>query len=92
LTKTDGGIDGLYQLAALFGAATSYVDESGGRRQATDQSLSRILAVMGVQVETPEQVRLSLRESRSGRWRELVERVMGCAWIGCPTHSPSVCL
>jgi hypothetical protein len=60
LTKTDGGIDGLHQLAASFGAATSYVDEGGARRQVTDQSLSRILAVMGVQVETPEQVRMSL--------------------------------
>jgi hypothetical protein len=60
LTKTDGGIDGLHQLAASFGAATSYVDEGGVRRQVTDQSLSRILAVMGVQVETPEQVRMSL--------------------------------
>lgn len=76
LTKTDGGIDGLHQLAALFGAATSYADDGGVRRQVTDQSLSRILAVMGVQVETPEQVRMSLRESRSGRWRELVDRVM----------------
>jgi hypothetical protein len=28
LTKTDGGIDGLHQLAASFGAATSYVDAS----------------------------------------------------------------
>lgn len=76
LTKTDGGIDGLHQLAASFGVATSYVDEGGVRRQVTDQSLSRILAVMGVQVEMPEQVRMSLRESRSGRWRELVDRVM----------------
>ena len=76
LTKTDGGIDGLHQSAASFGAATCYVDDGGVRRQVTDQSLSRILAVMGVQVETPEEVRLSLRESRSGRWRELVDRVM----------------
>lgn len=28
LTKTDGGIDGLHQLAASFGAATFYVDAS----------------------------------------------------------------
>ena len=27
-TKTDGGIDGLHQLAASFGAATFYVDAS----------------------------------------------------------------
>ena len=76
LTKTDGGIDRLHQLAVSFGAATSYVDEGGVRRQVTAQSLSRILTVMGVQVETPEQVRMSLRESRSGRWRELVDPVM----------------
>ncbi len=76
LTKTDGGIDRLHQLAASFGAATSYVDEGGVRRQVTAQSLSRILTVMGVQVKTPEQVRMSLRESRSGRWRELVDPVM----------------
>ena len=75
LTKTDGGIDGLHQLAASFGAATSYIDEGGVRRQVTAQSLRRILAVMGVQVETPEQVRMSLRESRSRRWRELVDPV-----------------
>jgi hypothetical protein len=74
LTKADGGIDGLHWLATSFGAATFYVDEGAGRRQVTDQSLSRILAVMGVQVETPEQVCF---ESRSGRWRELVERLGG---------------
>jgi 4-alpha-glucanotransferase len=76
LTKTDDGTNGLHQLAASFGAATSYVDEGGVRRQVTDQSLSRILAVMGVQADTPEQVRVSLFESRSRRWRELMDHVM----------------
>jgi 4-alpha-glucanotransferase len=44
--------------------ASSFVDEGGVRRLVTKHSLSRILTVMGAQKETPNQVRMSLRESR----------------------------
>jgi len=70
----DGGA--LRRLAARFGVAVSYVDEGGVRRVVNDQSLIRMLAVLGVQADTPEQARLRLRESRLGRWREMVDPVM----------------
>ena len=52
------------------------MDEGGVRRVVNDQSLIRMLAVLGVQADTPEQARMSLRESRLGRWREMVDPVM----------------
>jgi len=70
----DGGA--LRRLAARFGVAVSYVDEGGVRRVVNDQSLIRMLAVLGVPADTPEQARLRLRESRLGRWREMVDPVM----------------
>ncbi|MEO5865135.1 MAG: 4-alpha-glucanotransferase [Nitrospiraceae bacterium] len=70
-------LDGrLRRLAALCGIATSYVDEGGGRRLVSEHSLSRILAVLGVQAETPEQVRQSLREFRTDRWGTMLDPVM----------------
>ena len=63
-------------MASQFGVAVSYVDEGGVRRVVNDQSLVRMLAMLGVSADTPEQVRMSLRESRLGRWREMVDPVM----------------
>lgn len=67
---------GLRRLAARFGVAASYMDEGGARRLVNDQSLIRMLTVLGVSAKTPEQVRASLRESRLGRWREMLDPVM----------------
>lgn len=70
-------IDGpLRRLAALCGVATSYVDEGGGRRLVNRHSLSRILAILGVQAETSDQVRQSLHEFRTDRWRKMLDPVM----------------
>lgn len=70
-------IDGrLRQLAVLCGAATSYVDEGGRRRLVSGPSLSRILAVLGVQAKTPEQVRQNLQKIRADQWREMMDPVM----------------
>ncbi len=74
---TRNRLDGwLRRLAALCGTATSYVDEGGGRRLVNEHSLSRILAVLGVKAETPEQVRQSLREFRTDRWRKMLDPVV----------------
>jgi 4-alpha-glucanotransferase len=67
---------GLRQLAARLGVAVSYVDEGGVRRVVNDQSLIRMLAVLGVSADTPEQARMSLREFRLRRWRGMVDPVM----------------
>jgi len=66
----------LRRLAASCGVAVSYVDEGGSRRVVTDHSLRRVLAVMGVRVQTSDQVRLRLREFRTERWRKMLEPVM----------------
>lgn len=66
----------LRQLAGLCGVATSYADEGGRRRLVADQTLRRILDVMGVQANTPEELQMRLRESRARRWREMLDPVM----------------
>jgi len=58
----------LRQLAAQFGVAASYVDEGGARRFVDDQSLRRILSVMGIEAQDAGQVTERMRESRSARW------------------------
>ena len=73
----DPRIDGLLRrLASSCGVATSYIDEGGVRRQVSDHSLRRILSVMGVQANRSEDVRMQLREARSGRWRQMLDPVM----------------
>jgi len=66
----------LRQLAASCGVAPSYVDESGSRRLVADASLRRVLAVMSVQADTPEEVSQSLRDIRTSRWRTMLDPVM----------------
>ena len=66
----------LRQLATRFGVAPSYVDEGGVRRLVNDESLRRVLSVMGVEAQDSTQLTERLREVRSGRWREMVDPVM----------------
>ncbi|HEY5627458.1 MAG TPA: 4-alpha-glucanotransferase, partial [Nitrospira sp.] len=66
----------LRQLAASCGVSPSYIDEGGSRRLVAGASLRRVLAVMGVKADTPEQVRQSLRDIRTNRWRILLDPVM----------------
>jgi len=74
---TKAGSDSqLRRLAASYGVATSYVDEGGSRRLVTDASLRRVLAVMSLPADRPDQVSQSLRELRTGRWRTMVDPVM----------------
>ncbi|MDH4187895.1 MAG: 4-alpha-glucanotransferase [Nitrospira sp.] len=76
LPTIDHAADSLHRLASSSGVATSYVDESGVRHQVSEHSLRRIFAVMGLQADTVDQVRMRLRESRTERWQEMLDRVM----------------
>ncbi len=66
----------LRRLAALHGIATWYVDEGGVRRQVSDRSLRRVLAVMGVSANSSGQAAGSLQEARSARWRTILDPVL----------------
>ena len=75
-THGGGRDEQLCQLAAQFGVAASYVDERGVRRTVSEQSLRRVLSVMGVEAQDATQLTEKLREVRSGRWREMLDPVM----------------
>ncbi|WP_455245668.1 4-alpha-glucanotransferase, partial [Petrachloros mirabilis] len=75
--RTRAGRNGpLRRLAAFHGVATSYVDESGVRRQVSDRSLREVLAVMGVPANSSVQVAASFRDARSARWQSILDPVV----------------
>jgi len=81
VTQGDGkarvGLNGpLRRLAAFHGVATSFVDEGGVRRQVSDRSLRRVLAVMGVSANSSGQVAAGLRKAHSARWQTILDPVL----------------
>jgi len=87
VTQGDGkarvGLNGpLRRLAAFHGVATSFVDEGGVRRQVSDRSLRRVLAVMGVSANSSGQVAAGLRKAHSARWQTILDPVLSVyLWI-----------
>ncbi|MDH4082272.1 MAG: 4-alpha-glucanotransferase [Nitrospira sp.] len=66
----------LRQLAARYGVVPAYVDEGGVRRLVHDESLRRVLSVMGVDAQNSTQLTERMREVRSGPWREMLDPAM----------------
>ncbi len=73
LSHADGR---LRRLAAQFGVAASYRDESGVRRLVNDQSLRRILSVMKIQAYDSGQLTERMREVRSASWQAMLDPVL----------------
>jgi 4-alpha-glucanotransferase len=72
---------GLSELAKRYGLQTAYEDVSGKRRTASPEALKSILRVMGVPVETADDVREALEQTRNNLQNQLVEPVI-VAWNG----------
>lgn len=81
--RTTAPLGPLKQLARLYGAQTSHYDVTHRRKQASPESLFRILQILGAPVETFQDIRAALRERRQALWTRCVEPVV-VAWDGGP--------
>lgn len=75
----------LRQLARLHGVQTAYYDVSGSRKEASPESLLRVLRALGAPVETLRDVPAALRERRQATWQRGIEPVI-VAWEGGPAE------
>lgn len=75
----------LRQLARLHGVQTAYYDVSGLRKEASRESLLRVLRALGTPAETLRDVPAALRERRQALWQRGVEPVI-VAWEGSPAE------
>src|SRR3954452_13498173 len=83
LTMRVAADDELKELARLSGVEPSYEDAGGRLREASPDSLLRVLRVLGAPVERPGDVADALRRRRETLWRRRLEPVM-LAWDGGP--------
>ena len=60
------------ELAAAHGVATEYWDWQGEHIQVSAETVTAVLAALGVTASTPEQAAVVLREHRLGRWRRML--------------------
>jgi 4-alpha-glucanotransferase len=71
----------LYQLAAVCGIQTSYLDVNQKRQAASAESLRAVLAAWGVQVESPREIQDALETRRREKADRLLPPVV-VAWDG----------
>jgi 4-alpha-glucanotransferase len=60
------------ELAAAYGVATEYWDWQGRHIQVSAETVTAVLAALGVAAATPEQAAVALRERRLARWRRML--------------------
>jgi 4-alpha-glucanotransferase len=76
-------VSSLHRLAEAWGVQTAYVDAISRRREASTESLLRVLQALGARVTRAGEARTALRERRQQLWRRGLEPV-GVAWDGGP--------
>jgi len=85
---SDGGPEGLLELAHQLGIAPSYVDLRGVTHQVPATTLQALVAAMGLAADDERAVADSTRAQRQARWSALVDPTTIC-WLG---DEPSVVL
>ena len=74
---------GLTELARLYNVQTSYCGVDSKRREASPETLLRVIRALGAPVENPGQIQDALREKRQALWQAPMSPVL-VAWDGQP--------
>ncbi len=77
----------LEDLCTHFGIAPEYLDFAGGRHRVTDENLVALLAELGVDASTPQQITAAGRVAQAALWREALPPVLA---LGADTARWSV--
>lgn len=83
--SSPAAVSELHELAQLHGVALAYDDVTNRRREASPESLLRVLQVLGAPVQRMADVPAALRERRQARWQGGLEPVT-LAWDDGPAE------
>lgn len=67
--------DDLARLAAAYGVATEYWDQTGSHVGVSSATVEAVMAVLGIDVSTPESIRAALVEFELRDWRRMLPPV-----------------
>jgi 4-alpha-glucanotransferase len=77
----------LHYLASLYGVQTAYHDVLGCEQHASPETLLRVLRILGVPLERPDDAGAAIRQRRWQTWSEPLEPVV-VAWSDEPATVP----